>query len=267
MTQHQANGSVKHGGGSFRREKDSVIENQAQTVTDSVSQKAATRAPAAGTRERLLRAGAKMFAEQGFHAVSVRGIVAEADVNLGAINYHFGSKQALFEEIFAIGATRMIKLRLELLDECREGPGRPPLLEQVVTAYLAPGLVYAGSDPDIVQFQRIRARIITEDSTLAHQLLRRHYQESTRRFLDAFARALPDVPRPLLLWRYQTMIATVVYGGSSWGTVQSAPDEDKPADESTALDNLVPLIAAMFRTRTEDQPVDAVGILSMLQKG
>jgi AcrR family transcriptional regulator len=75
-----------------------------------------------------MQAGAQLFAEQGFHAVSVRAIVAAADVNLGAINYHFGSKQALFEEIFAAGASRMVQHRLDLLDQCREGPGRPPLL-------------------------------------------------------------------------------------------------------------------------------------------
>ncbi|MEK9661490.1 MAG: helix-turn-helix domain-containing protein, partial [Alphaproteobacteria bacterium] len=125
-------------------------------------QEAARRDSSIGTRDRLLRAGARLFAEQGFHAVSVRAIVAEADVNLGAINYHFGSKQALFEEIFAEGAQRMVRLRLELLGNCREAPDRPPLLEQAVTAYLAPGLVYTGSNPDIVQFQRFPARITTE---------------------------------------------------------------------------------------------------------
>lgn len=262
MTQQQGNGSVKYGGGGFCQKEESTIGNRAQNLTDSVSGDTAV-----GTRERLLRAGARLFAEQGFHAVSVRGIVAEADVNLGAINYHFGSKQALFEEIFAIGAQRMVKLRLDLLDNCHEAPDRPPLLEQVVTAYLAPGLVYTGSNPEIVQFQRIRARIITEDSALAHQLLRRHYRESTRRFLDAFELALPGVPRDLLLWRFQTMIATIVYGGSSWGTVQSATDDEQAADDSQALDYLVPLISAMFRTPVEAQPTDAHGILAMLKEG
>ena len=213
-----------------------------------------------------MQAGAQLFAEQGFHAVSVRAIVAAADVNLGAINYHFGSKQALFEEIFAAGASRMVQHRLDLLDQCREGPGRPPLLEQIVTAYLAPGLTYGKDRPEVSQFQRIRARIVTEDSELAHSLLRRHYRVSTERFLDLFQQALPDVPRPLLLWRYQTLIATVVYGGSSWGTVQSAPDEESGADDSQALDYLVPLMAAMFRAPPESQPMDSAAVLAALTK-
>ena len=52
-----------------------------------------------------------------------------------------------------------------------------------------------------------------------------------------------------MLWRYQTMIATVVYAGSSWGTIHSAPDEKSAANDTQALDYLVPLMAAMFRTR------------------
>jgi len=211
-----------------------------------------------------MKAGGRLFSEQGFHAVSVRSIVAAAEVNLGAINYHFGSKHALFEEIFALGASRMVQLRLNLLANCRTGDGRPPMLEQILTAYLAPGLTYGADRPDIAEFQRIRARIVTEDNALARELLRRHLAESTRRFMYMFERALPDVPRPLLLWRYQTLIATVVYAGSSWGTVHSAPGEESDADSSQALDYLVPLMAAMFRTAPQDQPADARGILASL---
>lgn len=198
--------------------------------------------------------------------MSVRSIVAEADVNLGAVNYHFGSKQTLFEEIFAAGASRIVEMRLKLLDKCREGADRPPLLEQVLTAYLAPGLTFGEKRPEIAEFQRIRARIVTEDSALAHRLLRRHFQVTTQRFMSMFERALPDVPRTLLLWRYQTLIATVVYAGSSWGTVHSAPGEPGAANDLQALDYLVPLMAAMFRTAPDDQPTDATGILSALME-
>ena len=226
----------------------------------------ATTQQMSGTRERLLRSGARLFAEQGFHAVSVRSIVAEAGVNLGAINYHFGSKQQLFEDVFAAGASRIVGMRLKLLDHCRAGKGRPPLLEQVLTAYLAPGLTYGDNRSEIAEFQRIRARIVTEDSDLARRLLRRHFGTATERFLAMFEKALPNVPRPLLLWRYQTLIATVVYAGSSWGTVHSAPDEGT-AEDSQALDYLVPLMAAMFRTAPEDQPTDATGLLTALMEG
>ena len=52
------------------------------------------------TRERLLDVAERLFAERGFGATSVRGITAEAGCNLAAVNYHFGGKDQLYEEVF-----------------------------------------------------------------------------------------------------------------------------------------------------------------------
>lgn len=51
------------------------------------------------TRERLIRAARRIFAERGYDAASVREITAAAAANLGAVNYHFGSKQALYDAV------------------------------------------------------------------------------------------------------------------------------------------------------------------------
>lgn len=48
------------------------------------------------TRKRLLRAGAAVFVERGFHRATVREIVARAEANLAAVNYHFGDKKRLY---------------------------------------------------------------------------------------------------------------------------------------------------------------------------
>lgn len=52
-----------------------------------------------GVRERLLQAAFEVFAEQGFKNTTVRDICAQADVNVASINYYFGSKQKLYEEV------------------------------------------------------------------------------------------------------------------------------------------------------------------------
>jgi len=51
------------------------------------------------TRDRLLDAATELFAGQGFDAVSVRDIVRRAGANLGAVTYHFGSKEALYHDV------------------------------------------------------------------------------------------------------------------------------------------------------------------------
>ena len=52
-----------------------------------------------GVRERLLQAAFEVFAEQGFKTTTVRDICCRADVNLASVNYYFGSKQELYNEV------------------------------------------------------------------------------------------------------------------------------------------------------------------------
>lgn len=72
----------------------------AAAVRDALPTEGAPGAPDdASTRDALLAAARAAFAEHGFDAASVRTITAAANANLGAINYHFGSKRALYEAV------------------------------------------------------------------------------------------------------------------------------------------------------------------------
>lgn len=52
------------------------------------------------SKERILDEAEALFAEKGFHAVTVREITQSAHCNLAAVNYHFGNKQNLYLEVF-----------------------------------------------------------------------------------------------------------------------------------------------------------------------
>ncbi len=54
----------------------------------------------AATRRRIIDTSLRLFAEHGFRGVSVRDISAAAQVNVAAVNYHFGGKQGLYRTIF-----------------------------------------------------------------------------------------------------------------------------------------------------------------------
>ena len=69
------------------------------------------------TRQKLLDTAERMFAEQGYGAVSLRQIIADAEVNLAAIHYHFGSKQELLDEVIMRRAGPVNRERLARLGE------------------------------------------------------------------------------------------------------------------------------------------------------
>ena len=50
------------------------------------------------TREKLVEAAGRLFAERGYKRVTVRDIVQKAETHLSALNYHFGSKEELYRE-------------------------------------------------------------------------------------------------------------------------------------------------------------------------
>jgi AcrR family transcriptional regulator len=51
------------------------------------------------TREKIIKAASRAFADSGYEGASIRVIVAAADVNQAAINYHFGSKEGLYRAV------------------------------------------------------------------------------------------------------------------------------------------------------------------------
>ena len=55
--------------------------------------------PSEATRERILRAAERLFADRGYDGTSIRAIVAKARVNQAAINYHFAGKDGLYREV------------------------------------------------------------------------------------------------------------------------------------------------------------------------
>jgi AcrR family transcriptional regulator len=101
-------------------------------MTDSGTDSGTTLADAAATPAALLAAGLRLFTQRGYDGASVRAITAAAGANLGAITYHFGSKQALYEAVVAAG---LEPLAAAVVAAAR-GPG-PPLdrLERVVHTY------------------------------------------------------------------------------------------------------------------------------------
>src|SRR5262249_41818939 len=87
------------------------------------------------TRERLLRAGERLFGERGLRKVTVREICRAAHANVAAANYHFGDKLGLYREVLQ----RAIDAMRATTDAAREaGRGQPPeeQLRQYVKAFL-----------------------------------------------------------------------------------------------------------------------------------
>jgi AcrR family transcriptional regulator len=86
------------------------------------------------TRERILVAAEKLFAEKGFEAASVRDITTEAGCNVASVNYHFGGKDKLYLETFRSMLAVLREQRLAVLSELMLRD-RTPTLEEFLESF------------------------------------------------------------------------------------------------------------------------------------
>jgi AcrR family transcriptional regulator len=205
--------------------------------------------PAPSVRERILEVAERLFAEYGMSAVGLRAITTEANVNLASIAYHFGSKDGLLEALFAQRAEPIARERLRLLALCSEN-NKTPALEQILDAFLRPALTL-GVEPQFggPAFVKLRARLGTEPESLARKILSKAFDRSSRNFIEAFAQALPHMPRAEIEWRFHFMLGTMFYTMADCGRIQALTNgRCDPGDVTRALRHMIPFLAAGFRS-------------------
>jgi AcrR family transcriptional regulator len=149
------------------------------------------------TAHRILDTAEQLFADQGFHATTLRQITREAGVNLAAVNYHHGSKDALILAVFQRRLDELNSERLARLNAALAS-GDPPRLEDVLEAFIHPALrMGSDSSGDGGRFMRLLMRAWAENATQLHRVIRRQYSHVMRTFADAVSRSLGTAPENL----------------------------------------------------------------------
>ena len=131
------------------------------------------------TKDRILDAAERSFANHGFEGASIRAIVMDAGVNLASIHYHFRSKEALLEA----------------------AAPHPPSVEEILRAFIVPTVEFAQRDKSGATFVQLMSRMFTEPRFSLTDFLGRKFGDTIGHFSAALVRALPRLPRDIVLWR------------------------------------------------------------------
>jgi AcrR family transcriptional regulator len=155
------------------------------------------------TKDQILDAAERLFAEHGYDAASLRAITAEAGVNLAAVNYHFSSKEALFGAVFARKLAPISRQRLDLLDALEAKYGSGPLpLDRLVRALIEPPLrLLEQPDGAGMRIGVLLGRMYSSPVPAVRRLFIGEINESIQRFQSAFRRSLPNLPPDEVFWR------------------------------------------------------------------
>jgi AcrR family transcriptional regulator len=168
------------------------------------------------TRTRILDAAEELFMQHGFEATSMRLLTAKAEVNLAAVNYHFGSKDALIEAVFRRRLDPMNAERIAALERLEDASP-----ENIIRAFVGPSLrLIEDAKGGGRNFIRLLGRAYTEPAKQIRALIGQMYAPAMERYKGALERALPQMPREELVWRMHFMFGTVAYTLAATDTVQ-----------------------------------------------
>ena len=202
----------------------------------------------ADTKTRILDVAEQLFMEHGFEATSLRSLTAAAGVNLAAVNYHFGSKEELFQAVLTRRLDPMNQERIELLERVeREAGGKPASVEKVIYAMLAPALRLARDEErGGKNFLRVLGRAYADPAPFIRHFLSAQYAGMIARYKEAFSRALPHLSRPELTWRLHFVMGALSYTLAGTDALklfaQVAPAEAD--DDELLLQRLAPFLVA-----------------------
>jgi AcrR family transcriptional regulator len=184
------------------------------------------------TRTRILDAAEELFMQQGFGGTSMRLLTSKAGVNLAAVNYHFGSKDALIEAVFRRRLDPMNVARIAAL-EALEANGTPDA-DAIIRAFVGASLrMLEDAKGGGRNFIRLLGRTYTEPAKGIRHLIGLMYAPTMQRYKAALERALPQMPREELVWRMHFMFGTLAYTLAATDTVQLIAGS-KPEDRYDA---------------------------------
>lgn len=154
----------------------------------------------ADTGETIFLAAERLFAEQGFHAVSIRDITRSAGVNVAAVNYHFGTKDQLLLAIFRRRAAELNRERLRRLSETEAACQKAAPLRSILAALFAPPIEWYHARDDRSIALQFLLRVRSEGTLPMLEHLHKDVSHLDR-FVAALRRAAPNLSDELLHWR------------------------------------------------------------------
>lgn len=208
-----------------------------QTIKKAVAKKAIQNE----TVEKILHSATLLFSERGFTETSLRTITSLAEVNLASVNYHFGSKKALIQAVFArflLPFSEKLDQRLDVLAlESKEAPSVELLLKTVFQALLE---VTEEIDEDPQRFMRLLSLAYAQAQEHLRHFIVESYGSTYTRFMDLLREALPNQTPVESFWRSYFMLGTAVFTLSSYDPIRSILNADY--DEDSSLGDVISLL-------------------------
>ncbi|MCY0385735.1 TetR/AcrR family transcriptional regulator [Robbsia sp. Bb-Pol-6] len=161
------------------------------------------------TRRKVLDAAEDAYATIGVEGLTLRLVTERALVNLASINYHFGTKRALAEEMLRRRLDPLHRDRLALLEAAEQAFGPELRVAHVVTAILLPGIGRMLASESRTHLAAFLTRCAADPTPLIRDAMTLQFQAYGERFDAAFVRCMHGIPPTHVLWRVRLLFNAV----------------------------------------------------------
>ena len=205
-------------------------------------------------KERLLDAAERLFAERGYHGVSIRDITELAGADVALVNYHFGTKRALLTRVFERRAEILNRERMERLEAVRPGPGGAPDLEAVVNAFMEPLILRsARGGRGWKSYFALIAQV--NNSPELSVLMTRHFDPVVHKFIDVLTAALPGADLRDVYWGYHFLTGALTLTFAETGRLDKLSGRlCRSSDLESVNARFAPFMAAGFAALAQRRP-------------
>jgi AcrR family transcriptional regulator len=201
------------------------------------------------TKHKILDAAQYLFAREGFKGTSLREITGMAGVNIAAINYHFGSKEALLKAVLERKLIPLNEIRIDRLksvtDTARK-QGTAPEVRDLLLAFIEPTFQFKDTSPDASDFIVLVGRAFYDPDDTVRKAFIQLVWPLYELIVDVFRKALPQLPEQVLLWRLHFLFGSLSHVVLLCGSTFHADLEEFPlaTDTKTVLEILIPFMTA-----------------------
>lgn len=158
----------------------------------------------AGGKDKIIDAAERLFAESGFHGVSMRMIADAAPIGLGTLTHHFASKDALLETVVVRRSATLNAAQIDAITAVSE-PGIEPLLHAFVESYLQ---LIESDDYGWRSYTRLIA-VVALDLRWS-ELMSRHFDTLGREMIMRLRTAAPRLDTDLAVHAYAYLVSLVM---------------------------------------------------------
>lgn len=206
------------------------------------------------TSSKILQAAARLFADQGVGETTLRQITSLANVNLAAVNYHFGSKNGLVLAVAEAYITPLMDNLEAMLDERQALVEQTISLEDLVEMLMCALLrIDRQSEEAISVFMRLLDLAYMRQQDELRAFLAERYGRRLQPFLMHVRADSAPMDDEEFFWRLHFLLGAVIFTLSNFHTLARIEQEtfDREAEIERILHRLVPVLAAGLQARAD----------------